>query len=227
MSHTLWVTAIKAAYICALFLGTASVSAEDIDLFKGGGAADPSPPNVLIILDNTSNWSANNQAWSKTDVSAKCAGDSTCLGYVQQIFGNNSSLTQGQVEVASLKLVLNELVCNASSTTALKINVGIMLIKPTKGAYSNNEGTTTGSSAIAGLLRRAVASLDSARCATLVGDLDFIFNNITSPTYKAPADANYGGPLFDAFKYFGGHTNPANAEEGTAGTPTGHISFGP
>lgn len=216
-------------YLVAVFflLVTRILLGEDIDLFKGGGALDPSPPNVLIILDNTSNWSANNQAWKKTDVSAKCSGNATCLNYVNQIFGNNSSLTQGQVEVSSLKLVLNELICSANSTQALKINVGLMMIKPTKGAYTNNAGTTTSPSEIAGLLRRAVMRLDSTRCPIFLADLDFIFNNITDPVYKAPADANYGGPFFDAFKYFGGYTNPAGATLNNAGSPVGYISFGP
>lgn len=199
--------------------------AEDIDLFKGGGTLDPAPPNVLIYLDNTSNWSANNQAWNKTDVQAKCAGNPTCLGYVTQIFSNNSRLTQGEVEVSSLKLVLNELVCKA--TTPIKLNVGLMLIKPSKGTYSNNAGTTTQASGKGGLLRRAVRLLDASRCTTLLGDLDTILSNITNPAYKAPSDANYSGALFDAFKYYGGYTNPAGTSSGSAGSPTGHIGFGP
>jgi len=218
---------IAYSFMVFLMFGHRVILGEDIDLFKGGGALDPSPPNVLIILDNTSNWSANNQAWKKTDVSAKCSGNATCLNYVNQIFGNNSSLTQGEVEVSSLKLVLNELVCSASSTIALKINVGLMMIKPTKGAFTNDAGTNTSPSEIAGLMRRAVMRLDSARCPLFMSDLDVILSKINDPKYVAPSDANYGGPLFDAFKYFGGYTKPASATTNVAGSPVGHISFGP
>ena len=204
-----------------------SVKAEDIDLFKGGGAQDPSPPNVLIYLDNTSNWSANKQSWTKTGVTAKCAGDANCLSYVSQIFGNNASLVQGEVELAAIKLVINELVCNVVDGTPMKVNVGLMMLKPSKGTYTNNEGTSTSASGLGGLIRRSIAPLDTVRCATITSDLDTIFQKVSDPAWKAPADANYGGAMFDAFKYYGGHTNPAGAAGTNAGSPIGHISFGP
>ena len=207
-----------------LLLSAATGRAEDIDLFKGGGAQDPSPPNVLIFLDNTSNWSANNQAWSKTSVSAKCNNDATCLNYVNQIFGNDTKLTQGQVEVAAIKLVLNELVCNASTPT--RLNVGLMLLKPAKGTYANNAGTSINNSGVTGFVRRAVTSLNASRCPTLLGDLDTLFGNITSSDFKADASANYGGALFEAFKYYGGHASPSGTSTGTAGTPVGHVGYG-
>ena len=205
--------------------------AEDINLFNTEYSAG-SGPNVLILLDNTSNWSANNQAWSKTGVTAKCNAEAdpavreTCLGYVTQIFGNNSSLTQGQVEVAALKLVLNNLVCQAAEPMSL--NVGIMLLTPNKGTYSNDLGTSTDNSGVSGIIRRAILSLvkDGTTCTNLLGDLDTIFNNITSPTFKAASNANYGGAMFEAFKYYGGFTGPAHANDNVAGTPTGHIHYG-
>lgn len=198
---------------------------EDIDIFKGGGAEDPSPPNILILLDNTANSSAQNQAWNKNDVLATCGSDATCTGYVNQVFGNNSSLDQGQVELAALKLVLNELVCAAPSP--MKVNLGIMMLKPSKGSYANDAGTSIDASGLSGFIRRAVLPLDTHRCATLIADLDYLFDQVTNAEWKAPVNANYGGALFDAFKYFGGHTNPAGAGLGRAGSPVGHISFGP
>lgn len=218
----------------ALALTAIHARAEDIDIFKAGGALDPSPPNVLVFLDNTSNWSANNQAWAKTDVLAKCGSDTICQNYVGQIFGNQTSLTQGQVELGALKLVLNELVCSSSLDEPMKLNVGLMMVVPDKGTYSNDAGTTTNSSGVTGYIRRAVNLLrnptnltDYTRCNTLLGDLDEISSRITTPTYKAASNANYGGAMFTAFKYFGGYTNPAGVTTGTAGSPPGHISFGP
>ena len=184
-----------------LLTDTGSAKAEDIDLFKGGGAQDPSPPNVLIFLDNTSNWSANNQSWTKTGVTAKCAGDTNCLSYVSQIFGNKASLVQGEVELAAIKLVINELVCNVTDGTPMKVNVGLMMLKPSKGTYTNNEGTSTSASGLGGFIRRSIAPLDTARCATITSDLDTIFQKVSDRAWKAPADANYGGAMFDAFKY--------------------------
>lgn len=213
------------ALMLALFSSLANT--EDIDIFKAGAEQDPTPPNVLIFLDNTSNWSASNQGWDKSDVTAKCGTDTICLNYVTQIFGNNSSLTQGQVEVGALKLVLNELTCSvATGQTPLDLNVGLMLLKPSKGTYSNDAGTSTDSSGISGVIRAAVLPLTSSRCATLISDLDYMFSNITDPSIKADSSANYGGAMFEAFKYFGGYTGPDGIASGTAGSPVGHVSYG-
>ncbi|SNS32914.1 type IV pilus assembly protein PilY1 [Noviherbaspirillum humi] len=58
--------------------------AEDIDLFIGGGGGSTSVANVMIVLDNTSNWSANNQGWP-------------------------GGITQGQAEVQALSQVISTL----------------------------------------------------------------------------------------------------------------------
>jgi type IV pilus assembly protein PilY1 len=200
-----------------------AVLAEDIDIFKAGGTQDVSPPNVLMFLDNTSNWSANNQAWNKADVAAKCKSDATCLSYVNQIFGTNPSLKQGQVELGALMLVLNELVCKAN--TPLNMNLGLMLINRT-GAY-DNAGKNDSKVPSAGLIRQAVLPLDSARCPGFLASLQDVYDKVQDPTYKVPANSNYGGAMFDAFKYFGGYTNPANAAANKAGSPTGNAGFGP
>ena len=39
-----------------------------------------------------------------------------CLGYVANVFGSDSSLKQGQVELRALRLVLNDLVCQTGAT---------------------------------------------------------------------------------------------------------------
>src|SRR3569833_1138369 len=40
-----------------------AIHAEDIDLYQGGAEITGNRPNVLIILDNSANWSAANQGW--------------------------------------------------------------------------------------------------------------------------------------------------------------------
>ena len=53
----------------ALLLCTAAAlvpmqsAAEDIDIFTGGGGGTGADPKILIILDNTSNWSRASQQW--------------------------------------------------------------------------------------------------------------------------------------------------------------------
>ncbi|MBI3094571.1 MAG: hypothetical protein HYY97_06825, partial [Rhodocyclales bacterium] len=52
------------AVAAAVSLGTMTPSlAEDIDLYVGGEAATGSQANVLIVLDNSTNWAAANQGW--------------------------------------------------------------------------------------------------------------------------------------------------------------------
>lgn len=153
-----------------------SANAEDIDLFKGGGAQDPSPPNVLLIIDNTSNWSAQNQAWKKTEVKSNCKSDPVCEGYVEQIF-TSATLSQGQVEAAALRLVLNELYCNNSSPA--KVNIGLMLINTS--AYTSNTGSTStsgGSNSWSGYVRRAVLPMGTSRCSALITDLNSMVNDL-------------------------------------------------
>lgn len=58
--------------------------AEDIDIFVGSSAGTVNNPNVLIVLDNTSNWSRASQKWPEGE-------------------------EQGQSEVASIKAVIQDL----------------------------------------------------------------------------------------------------------------------
>ncbi|GGH55765.1 hypothetical protein GCM10010975_13700 [Comamonas phosphati] len=214
--------ASAALSMCLLLPGLAR--SEDIDLYAGVGGSGVKP-NVLFFLDNTSNWSANNQAWTKASVIAKCnalpvATDQVqCNKYAEQIFGNASSLVQGQVEVRALRLVLDQLVCQTGSK--LGVNAGIMLF--------NAQGTVDGNSIVGGYIRRHIVPLENANtnCATFLGDLDNIDANITTPDFKGPSSTDYGTALFEAFKYFGGWTNPAGAKTETAGSPTGATGFGP
>ena len=199
-------------------------AAADIDLYAGSGGG-LAAPNVLFFLDNTSNWSSNAQAWKKSEVLAKCVAPLTsaqialCQSYTNEIFGSDNSLVQGQIEVRALKLVLNKLVCTTGAKLAGKVSAGIMLM--------NEEGTTDGNSDISGYIRHRVTLLDAAQCAVVTADLDNISNNITTPAFKGPSSAAYDSALYEAFKYFGGWTNPAGSAAETAGTPVGADGFGP
>ena len=194
---------------------------EDIDLYAGV-TGTVGAPNVLFFIDNSANWSSNAQSWTKATVQAKCtssANPTQCTDYVNTIFGSASSLLQGQVELRALKLVLNNLVCGTSSK--MTVNAGLMLL--------NDQGTVDSNSAISGYIRRHIDVMKkgSAQCSTMLADLDNIDSKITNPDFKGPASAQYGGALYEAFKYFGGWTNPAGASGGTAGTSVGATGFGP
>ena len=214
--------AFAAAIAALAVLGFAPARAEDIDLYSGTGGA-VAAPNVLFFLDNSSNWSAASQAWSKSGAQAKCSANypsgsaqlARCLGYVEQVFGSDSSLLQGQVELRALRLVLNNLVC--ASTATLKLNAGTMLFNP--------NGTADGPSVMSGYLRQRVAPMDATRCAEMLADLAAIDAKITTPDFKGPSSAEYGAPLYEAFKYFGGYARPTGAGGGSVVADATH--YGP
>jgi type IV pilus assembly protein PilY1 len=203
----------------------------DTDIY-GGPSGSGSGPNVVFLLDNTSNWSNNAQAWSKTSVNAKCnalaePAKTRCLGYSSQIFGSDSSLKQGQIELRALKLVFNELVCSVpSGTDPLDVNVGIALTE--KQSVRSNGDTV-------GLINFAVrplvgpSSLSTTSCAALMARLDDNDAKIQDPKYKGPSNADYGSPYYEIFKYFGGHTNPslAGSPAPNGGSPVGEQGYGP
>jgi type IV pilus assembly protein PilY1 len=60
------------------------VTAEDIDIFVGSSAGSSDRPNVLIVLDNTSNWARQSQQWP-------------------------GGLQQGQAETRAIKTVLSSI----------------------------------------------------------------------------------------------------------------------
>lgn len=220
--------------------------AEDIDIYTTGAGAGAAP-NVLVFLDNTSNWASAAQDWSYCGVVAKCGGDAKCLGYAKTIFPTWASANcapkanggykgdvsqkQGSVEAGALMVVLNELICQANKPISL--NLGLMTYQP-NGAPS---GTAYGGNGENGTyIRYAVKPLvkGGSYCATLITDLGKILADINAPAYKGPSSVNYGTGFFEAFKYFGGYTNPAHAvNEAPAvpddgkGTPADATHFGP
>lgn len=74
---TVWLTAW-------LVLHPLVVTADDIDIFVGDSSGSASRPNVLIVLDNTSNWARQSQQWP-------------------------GGLAQGQSEVRAIKSVLSSI----------------------------------------------------------------------------------------------------------------------
>jgi type IV pilus assembly protein PilY1 len=214
LTRSRWWRATQSVLLPLLLgLQAAPALAEDIDIYTFGGA-QAGAPNVLFLLDNSANWSNQSQAWNRSDVLAKCGGDARCQRYVEEVFGTASNLTQGQVEVRALKLVTRELIC-ADTTTALSVNIGLMLLSADKGNIDGTDNSWTG-----GWLLHAVS--DRSRCSSLLAALDRIDANITAPAYKSSQDASYGGALFDVFKYFGGNEGPSGRSE-----PRGITGYGP
>ncbi len=97
--------------------------ADDIDIFGGSSGGAGTGSNILVVLDNTSNWSANNQGWL--------------------------NMTQGQAEVLSLKQLVISLNGNASVNLGLMVlttvsgNPGGMIVFPTAPVTPANIGAWT------------------------------------------------------------------------------------
>jgi type IV pilus assembly protein PilY1 len=236
------------ASCCALW--SAPASADDIDIY-GVSASPDAMPNILFFMDNTSNWSASNQAWSASSMYAVCltkpvSTQLACKNSIETIFyagipgtgsgakkrpweggfsanADDVKLKQGQVELRSLRLVLNEFVCSGANTD-LKVKVGVM--------FFNDQGSVRSNGDRPGYIRQAVRPLTGtattvgSTCKTLIDDLTLIDANITNPEFKGPSNADYGSALFEAFKYFGGYTNPALVSSSTPGSPTGSQAYG-
>ena len=182
----------------------AVVHAEDTDLFAGGSSLSGANPNILFILDNSANWAAQSQHW--TDASA-----------------------QGQSELRALRTVVNGL--NSS------VNVGLMML--TAGTGSGKKDGSYVRFAVRPMSTRNKNALmeliGDENCAdganSLNGTPNCIFKNFSSGTLNESVGSNvdYSATLFEAFKYFGGYTNPANANKDAQ--PSGAVNdashFGP
>lgn len=71
-------------------------TAEDIDIFTGGSAGSAANPNILIVIDNTANWSRQSQQWP-------------------------DGANQGQSEANAVKTVVNAL-----GSKGANVNIGLM-----------------------------------------------------------------------------------------------------
>lgn len=224
----------------------ATVWAADTDIY-GPSASASLAPNVLIHFDNTTNWSAQSNAWRPGAVYDKCkAADkdpiTPCKNAVQAIFEPNktgslkwpwensfsewsasAAPTQGQVQLRALRYVLNNLVCS-SSGPKISINVGLSLFNSTGGSVlSSSEPTAV----IYHAVRPLAKSPTTDTCAALMLKLDTIAIKINDPDYKAPSTANYESVVYEAFKYFGGYTSPNLVATNTPGSPVSRSGYGP
>ena len=197
-------TLLVAAITCA---PASLVNAEDIDLFVSAATSGTNNnPNVLIILDNSTNWNSNNQHWIGAN-------------------GENP-FKQGQSELRALRTVALE--------ATDQINLGLMMFRP--GGGTNLDGA---------YIRSAVRTMDSTNKTNLAdmigtstcvdglaanGTPKCIFKNFSTnnPEMINVGNIDYGAAMFEAFKYFGGCTSPANAQSSVckSGADLARTKFG-
>jgi type IV pilus assembly protein PilY1 len=180
------------AFAAFLPLMQPAALAEDIDLFVGDTSG--ASPNVLIVLDNSSNWSAANQAWpTDSNPPVDCGNDCNKQGYY---------------ELKAIRTVINSLPTDANDKVAM--NIGLMM-------FNNSNATRDG-----GYVRYHVREMTAGNRTALIAKLDEIISNFNTET--ASSSVQYGAALFDAFKYFGGHTNPASVAIDPANPPAPSVN---
>jgi Tfp pilus tip-associated adhesin PilY1 len=172
-------------------------AAEDIDLFTNPAANATTAPNVLIIIDNSANWARNDQAW----VGGK----------------------QGEAELNALSTLMDDPNVNTG------LNIGLMMF--TSGSpdgayvrYAVRGMTPANKAAFKEMIGAATCTASNN---TLMGTPNCILANFNSATEKTnSASTVYSAAIFEAFKYFGGYTDPARANLDVAGTPVDSTHFG-
>ena len=181
--------------ILILSIAQQSSWAADIDIY-GSPTNSTTNPNILIVIDNSANWAANNQQWA--------------VG------------KQGEAELAALRQITSEL--------SGDVNIGLMLSTPSKiyGGYVRyhmRPMNATNVSALRELIGDSTC-VDSSN--SLNNTPNCIYKNFNAPVEKvSTAQMDYSAVMFEAFKYFGGYTNPANANTDIAGSPTDATHYGP
>ncbi len=188
-----------ASLLASAFLSPVPAGAEDIDLFTNPAPNAATAPNVLIIIDNSANWSANNQAWATGK--------------------------QGEGELRALSLLMDDPNVNTN------LNLGLMMF--TSGApdgayvrYHIRPMNPTNKAAFKEMVGTAACPAGNN---SLLGTPNCILKNFNSPGEKTnSASTLYSASLFEAFKYFGGFTDPAraNLDPAVAGTPQDSTHFG-
>jgi type IV pilus assembly protein PilY1 len=182
--------------------------AEDIDLFVSAAATAATNPNILIVLDNSANWNSNAQHWPTPS-------------------GESGTYKQGESELRAIQAVLSELDGNNP-----RVNLGLMV---------HRSGAPDG-----GIVRFGIRPMDntnknafieligprtgcSAGTNSLNGTPNCMLQNFSGTGAEQTNNSNYGGALFDAYKYFGGWTAPAYATLDNASqvaVPVGPVNFG-
>ena len=209
------ITSLLTFAIMGISILTNNVLAEDTDIYsRPASGTSASNPNILVIIDNSTNWAAASQGWQATP---------TCP----------APCKQGQAELQSVATVTSEL----SST----VNVGLMMftdgavdggyvrfdIRPMTDVSATANPAAAPKIALSKLIGTN-ACVDGPNA--LNGTPNCIYKNFASgPNAESvnAASVDYSAAMFEVFKYFGGYTSPEHARDDVAGSPVDTSHFGP
>jgi len=204
---------LAAVLSLALALTPLRATADDTDIFAGSSSGVAGNPNVLIILDNTSNWSTASQHWPD---------------------GNK----QGQAELLAMRTVIGNL--GGSPSVDAPLNVGLMMFTDAgsgrRGGYIRfaiRPMTVANKIAFQNLLTTVYNDfnnpLETTSSSMNYGDVLFdafkYFGGYTSPAHYAddvagtPQDATHFGPLvYDTQQNYHGFADLVGYTDGSLTT---------
>lgn len=180
---------VVAGFACAMDL-----AGEDTDLFLTNPNISAEVPNVLIVLDNSSNWSSADQGWSATEISS----DTTCGTAGANFVGTK----QGNAELCAIYKVV------AGLTDS--VNVGLMM-------YNSLDSHSSG-----GFVRFAMRSMNATNRGLLQTAVKSIngtgANDINGNDRKSAASVGHEEIFNDAFRYFNSLQTFGGTRDATADT---------
>ena len=127
---------LPALLLCAAAaLAPTQSAAEDIDIFTGAGGGTGADPKILIILDNTSNWSRQNQQWpgglaqgqaeaSAVNTVLGAIGAEVNMGLMEFVTGGTASDTGGFIRQAIVPMTDANKTAFSGRLTTIYNNVG-------------------------------------------------------------------------------------------------------
>jgi len=203
---TTFAVRVLCACLAAALTLAAPARAEDIDLFTNPAPpGDGAGPNILIVLDNSANWNANNQQWTDP-------------------ISGISPFKQGQSELRALRTLMDDPMMNE------RINFGLFMFNsgnPDSGypRFHIRPMNDTNRAAFKELIGPVSGCVNGPN--SLNGSPNCIFKNFSSASEQTnAASTRYSSALFEAFKYFGGYTDPAKALLNQPGVPVDRTHFG-
>ncbi len=195
---------LSTSLVAALCFARPALS-EDIDLFTSPSTTAQTAPNILIVLDNSSNWARNDQGWP--------------IG------------KQGQSELLSLYKILGD---SSTVNTNINLGLMMFGSgNPADGGYVRfhvRNMTDANRAAFRELIGTDTdPHFGGAACPagnnTLTGGPNCILANFNGSEKINSASTNYSGALMDVFKYFGGYTDPAHARTDSSPNPPNVLAW--
>jgi Tfp pilus tip-associated adhesin PilY1 len=182
-------------------------AAEDIDLFVGNTPGVAGNPNVLIIIDNSANWSSASQHWpdGRKQGQSELRALKTVIGEAtDQINVGLMMFTEGQgSDINSTYVRYHVRQMTAANKAAFQEMIGA-----DTGCKTGNQESDVPNNSLTGVKNCILEKYDDTEEKTGTSKTD------------------YSAALFEAFKYLGGYTQPSKARLNQPGSPVDSTHFG-